>query len=140
MIEIFPPRLYPAGMGKQLIILFTKLAINALALLVVDAIFDKIWLDTMQATIAAAVVLALVNTYIRPIVVLLTLPINIVTLGLFTLVINGAILKLVSWLIPAFHVEGFWTAVGAALVISLVSVLLNWFLRPPNVRVQVYRQ
>lgn len=127
-------------MGKQLIILFTKLAINALALLVVDAIFDKIWLDTMQATIAAAVVLALVNTYIRPIVVLLTLPINIVTLGLFTLVINGAILKLVSWLIPAFHVEGFWTAVGAALVISLVSVLLNWFLRPPNVRVQVYRQ
>jgi putative membrane protein len=125
--------------GRRLLILFTKLAINALALLVVDALFQRIWLDTTQATIAAAVVLSLVNTYLRPLVILLTLPINILTLGLFTLVINAAMLKLVSWLIPAFHVEGFWTAVGGALVISIISVLLNLFLKPDAVQVRVYR-
>ena len=105
----------------------------------VDALFSRIWLETTQATIAAAAVLALVNTYLRPFVVLLTLPINILTLGLFTLVINAAMLKLVSWLIPAFHVEGFWTAIGGALVISIVSFLLNWFLRPDTVHVHVRR-
>ena len=126
-------------MGRRLLILFTKLAINALALLAVDAMFSRIWLETTQAAIAAAVVLALVNTYLRPLVVLLTLPINILTLGLFTLVINAAMLKLVSWLIPAFHVEGFWTAVGGALVISIISILLNLFLKPDAVKVRVYR-
>jgi putative membrane protein len=89
--------------------------------------------------IAAAFLLALVNTYLRPLVVVLTLPINILTLGLFTLVINGLMLELVSWLIPAFHVEGFWTAVGAALVISIISFLLNWFLKPDTVQVRIER-
>ena len=126
-------------MTYRLLILCTKLAINALALLVVDALFRNIWFDNQQATIAAAVVLALVNSYLRPIVVLLTLPINILTLGLFTLVINGLMLKLVSWLIPAFHVKGFWTAVGGALVISIVSFLLNWFLQPDRVQMRVHR-
>ena len=126
-------------MGRRLLILFTKLAINAVALLVVDAMFDRIWLETTQATIAAAVVLAVVNTYLRPLIILLTLPINILTLGLFTLVINAAMLKLVSWLIPAFHVEGFWTAVGGALVISIISVLLNLILKPDAVQVRVFR-
>ena len=88
---------------------------------------------------AAAIVLALVNTFLRPLVVILTLPINILTLGLFTLIINGAMLELVSWLIPAFHVDGFWTAVGGALVISIVSCLLNLFLRPDRVHVSVHR-
>jgi putative membrane protein len=126
-------------MGRKLLILFAKLAINALALIVVDALFAGIHFDDTNTMIAAAVVLALVNTYLRPFVVLLTLPINILTLGLFTLVINAGMLKLVSWLIPAFHVEGFWTAVGGALVISIVSLLLNWFLNPSNVQVRVHR-
>jgi putative membrane protein len=126
-------------MGRRLLILITKLAINALALLVVDAMFQGIWFDTNQATIAAAVVLALVNTYLRPLVVVLTLPINILTLGFFTLVINALMLELVSWVIPTFHVEGFWTAVGGALVISIISFLLNWFLKPDSVQVRVHR-
>jgi putative membrane protein len=126
-------------MGRKLLILFTKLAINALALLVVDSMFRGIWLENTQTTIAAAVVLALVNTFLRPFVVLLTLPINILTLGLFTLVINALMLLFVSWVIPQFHVEGFWTAVGGALVISIISVLLNWFLKPDSIHVRVQR-
>ena len=127
-------------MGKQFVILITKLAINALALFVADAMFTGIWLETTEAKIAAPVLLALINVYLRPIVVLLTLPINLLSLGLFTLVINAAMLKLVSWLVPSVHVEGFWTAVGGALVISIVSTLLNWFLRPPHVEVRVIRK
>jgi putative membrane protein len=127
-------------MGRQLIILFTKLAINALALVVIDQIFDRIWFDSTNAMIASAVVLALVNTYLRPLVMVFALPINILTLGLFTLVINAALLKFVAWLIPAFHIEGFWTAVGGALVISLISFLLSWFLNPKQVRVRIHRQ
>ena len=126
-------------MVYRFLILITKLAINALALLVVASMFKGIRLDNNQATITAAVVLALVNTYLRPLVVLLTLPINILTLGLFTLVINALMLELVSWLIPAFHIDSFWTALGAALVISIISFLLNWFLRPDRVQVRVQR-
>ena len=128
-------------MVYRLLIFITKLAINALALFVVDAIFERIWFDSTQYTIAAAVVLALVNAYLRPVIVLLTLPINILTLGLFTLVINAGMLYFVAWLLrPHFHLEGFWTALGGALVISVISVLLNWFLRPGAVRVRVDRR
>jgi putative membrane protein len=126
-------------MAYRLLIFLVKLGINALALLLAAQIFHKIWFDSQQATFIAALVLALVNTYLRPIVVILTLPINILTLGLFTLVINGLMLELVSWLIPAFHVEGFWTAVGGALVISIVSCLLNFLLQPDRVQVRIHR-
>ena len=126
-------------MGRSLLILFTKLAVNTLALVVVGAIFPRIHFDSTQIMFAAAIVLALVNTYLRPLVIVLTLPFNLLSLGLLTLFINALMLKLVSWLIPGFHVDGFWTAVGGALVISLVSCLLNWFLNPPNVRVHIHR-
>jgi putative membrane protein len=126
-------------MMYRLLILITKLAINALALLVVTSIFKGIRFDTNQAMIATAVVLALVNTYLRPLVIVLTLPINILTLGLFTFVINGLMLELVSWLIPAFHIDTFWTAVGGAIVITIVSFLLSWFLKPDKVQVRVFR-
>jgi putative membrane protein len=124
----------------RFLILITKLAINALALVVVTSIFKgHIQLDNNQALIATAVVLALVNTWLRPLVIIFTLPINILTLGLFTLVINAAMLEFVSWLIPAFHIDTFWTALGGAFVISVISFLLNWFLRPDKVQVQVFR-
>jgi len=126
-------------MGRRILILITKLAINALALLVVDSIFRNIWFDNNKAMLAAAVVLALVNTYLRPLILVLTLPINILSLGLFTLVINAFLLELVSWVIPTFHVNGFWTAMGGALVISIISFLLNWFLKPDSVQVHVRR-
>src|ERR1041385_6395923 len=112
-------------MAKRLLLLIVKLAINTAALIVVDAIFDKIWFDNTQPMIASAILLAIVNSYLRPLIVALTLPINMLTLGMFTLVINASMLELVSWLIPAFHVEGFATALVGALVMSVVSVLLN---------------
>ncbi len=125
--------------GQRVLILFVKLAVNALALIVVDRLLPGIQIADWQTTVAAAVLLALVNAYLRPIALLLTLPLNIITLGLFTFILNGLLLWLVSALLSAFHIAGFWTAVGGAFIISVVSFLLNWFLRPPTVQVHVYR-
>ncbi len=124
---------------RSLMILITKLVVNGLALVVVASTFPHVWLDSWQSTVAAALLLAVVNAYLRPVVLLLTLPINLLTLGLFTLVVNALMLLLVSRLIPGFHLTGFWTAVGAALVISVVSFLLSAFLKPPRVHVHVRR-
>ncbi|NQU09283.1 phage holin family protein [bacterium] len=125
--------------GRRLLQLLAKLIVNSLALVVADRLFAGFHLADPGQTIAAAVLLALVNAYLRPLVLVLTLPVNLLTLGLFTLVVNAAMLSLVTWLLPGCTLEGFWTAVGAALVISVVSVLLNWFLQPRRVRVHVRR-
>jgi len=99
--------------------------INALSLLAVPYVLPSVSVDSIYAALVTALLLGLINTLIRPLLVLITLPITILTLGLFTLVINAGVLKLVSWLIPAFHIEGFWTAIGGAVVLSIVSALLN---------------
>lgn len=119
--------------------LLTKIAINALALVAVDAMFRGVWFEDQRATVAAALLLALVNAYLRPLLLVLALPFNLLTLGLFTLVINALLLLLVSWAVPSFHVVSFGTALGAALVISVISLLLNWFIRPGEVKVRVRR-
>jgi len=125
---------------KSLLVLLSNFAIDVLALLVADRLFDGLTLDTWQTVLWAAAALALVNAYLRPLVILLTLPATILTLGLFTLVINALMLQLVAWLIPGFHIATFWTALGAALIIGIVSTALNWFLKPGrHVAVRVYR-
>ena len=75
----------------------------------------------------AAAILGVLNAFFRPILIILTLPINILTLGLFTFVINAVLLKMASGVISGFQVHGFWSAVFGALVISLISWLLSSF-------------
>ena len=76
----------------------------------------------------AAAILGLLNAFFRPILLILTLPINILSLGLFTFIINAMLLMMVSGLIPGFQVYGFWSAVFGSLLISLVSWLLTSFI------------
>jgi putative membrane protein len=83
--------------------------------------------DGWQAAVLGAVVLGLVNTFIRPIVKLFTLPINFITLGLFSLVINMFMLYLVSWIVPGIDTVGIFSTFLAALIISLVTTILYWF-------------
>jgi len=80
--------------------------------------------DFLSAFLAAAV-LGILNAIFRPLLILLTLPLNILSLGLFTFVINAFLLKMASGVIPGFEVHGFWTALFGALIITLVSGLLN---------------
>ena len=98
-----------------------RAAITALGLWVASELLSGITFDAPSKLILAAVVLGVVNAVVRPLAFILTLPITVLTLGLFLLVLNAGMVGLVAWLVPGFEVSGFWTAVGAALIVSLVS-------------------
>ncbi len=102
-------------------------SMNLLALVVAASLIDGIKIRSIGMGILAAGILGIVNAVIRPVVLVLTLPINLLTLGLFTLVINAFMLKIVADLVPGFVIETFHAAFWGALVISIVSWLLNIF-------------
>jgi len=97
------------------------------AVLVSSWLLDGIYVTGLVSAFLAAATLGVLNAFLRPLLILLTLPINILTLGLFTFLINALMLKIVSEVIPGFYVYGFWTAVLGALIIGAVSWLLNGF-------------
>ena len=103
-------------------------SINLLALVIAAALIKGISIRSLEMGILAAGILCVVNAVIRPVVLILTLPINLLTLGLFTLVINAAMLKLVSAVVPGLVIENFSAAIFGALIISLTSWLLNIFI------------
>ena len=100
-------------------------ALNSFALFFVMKLVSGIQIDRFQDLLLATVVIALLNTFLRPVIILLTLPVTVLTLGLFTLVVNGLIFYLASQLVPGFHVTGFGAAFVAALLYSLFSFVLN---------------
>jgi putative membrane protein len=87
-------------------------------------------IDTPSTLVLAGLLLGVVNAIVRPIAILLTLPVTIATLGLFLLVINAAMVGLVAWMLPGMHVAGFWPALWTAVVVSLVSIVGSWFIGP----------
>jgi putative membrane protein len=105
-----------------------KIIINATALWAVNLIFDDVWIKGSGSLILAAILFGILNTFIKPILVFFTLPLNILTLGLFTLVINAVILELTDYWMDSVTVNGFGVAILAALVISIISVILNHLL------------
>jgi putative membrane protein len=90
-------------------------------------VVEGIKIETIGSGILAAAILGIVNAVIRPLVLLLTLPINLLTLGLFTLVVNALMLKFVAWLVPGFVIETFWAAFWGALLVGITSWVLNLF-------------
>ncbi len=96
-------------------------AINALALVVVCHIVPGIEASNLTVILVAAIVLGIINAFLKPLLILVTLPINILSLGLFTLFINGFLLFLVSKIVKGFVIAGFWPAFFGALIFSLVS-------------------
>ncbi|MFP3869698.1 MAG: phage holin family protein [Syntrophobacteria bacterium] len=108
-----------------------RVLLNALALGLTAALFDSIRLGGFFSAVLAVLILAFSNAFIRPIFLLLTLPLTVMTLGLFTLVINAGLFKLTSVLVPGFHVGGFWSALGGAFVYSLLTLSITSFLLPP---------
>ena len=91
-------------------------------------LLDGIQVSGFFSAVFAAAVLGILNAVFRPIALLLTLPINILSLGLFTFIINALMLKMASGIIPGFGVYGFWTAIFGSLLISVISWLLNSFI------------
>jgi putative membrane protein len=86
-------------------------------------------------------VLGVINGFVRPLLMILTLPFTILTLGFFVLLLNGAMLALAAWLLPGFHVAGFWPAVWGALIVSIVSGIGSWLFGPKGgIEVKVIRR
>jgi putative membrane protein len=104
-----------------------RASIVALGLWLTTLWVSGVSIDTPATLILAGVLLGIVNSIVRPIAILLTLPMTIATLGLFLLVINAGMVGLVAWILPGMHVEGFWSAFWASVIVSLVSFVGSWF-------------
>jgi putative membrane protein len=105
--------------------LIIRWIINAVALMLVSYLFQSIEVSSFAAALVAALVLGLVNAVIRPILILITLPINVLTLGLFTLVINALLFWFVASFLEGFEVAGFWSAFWGALTYSIISFVIS---------------
>ena len=102
--------------------------LSTLAILLAARLLDGIRVESFAAAFFAAAALGVLNALLRPLVLVLTLPVTVLTFGLFIFVVNALMLKLASGLIPGFDVIGFWPALGGSLIVSLVGWLLNWLL------------
>ena len=102
-----------------------RVLITAVGLWLADMLLGGIRFDGAVPLFVAAILLGIVNAFVRPVVVLLTIPITLVTLGLFMLVINGAMIGLVAWMMPAFHVAGLGPAIVASIIVGVTSWAAN---------------
>ena len=109
--------------------LIATMVVNAAAIWVAAAIFDGITYSNLTHLLLTGLVLGVVNFLVRPVVKILTLPITIVTLGLWLIVVNAAMLLLTSWLVSGFAVSGILTALGGAVVIGAVNWVLSGIMR-----------
>jgi putative membrane protein len=109
--------------------LLVKWIVNSTALLVVAHVTSGVTLDNWSTVFVAALVLGLLNAFLRPVLIFFTLPVTVLTLGLFTLVINAFLFYLAAHLVRGFHVADFWHAFVAALIFSVVSFILNVVVR-----------
>jgi putative membrane protein len=109
--------------------LLIRWLVLAIAIAITAAVVDGIHIDGGAAgLLAVAALFGLVNAFIRPIVRLLALPVRVMTLGLVSFVINGLMLLITDWVLDVLDVGGLWSAIVAAIVISIVSTLLNWLI------------
>lgn len=109
---------------------FARAIIVALGLWLATAWVPGVYIDSPGTLILAGVLLGIVNSVIRPIAIVLTLPMTVLTLGFFLLVINAGMVGLVAWILPGMHLAGFWSAFWCAVVVSLTSMVGSWFIGP----------
>lgn len=115
-----------------MILVITRWLVITAAILLASWFVSGIRVDSLLTAIIAAGILGLINVFIRPVLIILTLPLSIITLGVFTFFINALLLELVAYIIPGFEVEGFLAAFLGALIISVVSWLANFFIVSNN--------
>ncbi len=119
---------------------FFRAAIASLGLWLASELVDGLEFTGPGSLILAAILLGVVNALVRPVLVLLTLPLTVVTLGIFLLVINGLMLGLVAGLLPGFTIAGFWDAFWGAIIVGLVSWVGAAVFGPPGtIEVRIHR-
>lgn len=104
--------------------------ITMLGLLLASKLVPGVWIEGAGSFILAALLLGLVNGFVRPIMFVLTLPLTIITLGLFIFVLNAAMFGLVAAFLDNFNIAGFWSALFGALIVSITSTVASWFIGP----------
>lgn len=120
-------------MSRRFIEWFTSVFLNTIALLLVTQLFEGFYLADFKTALIASVVLSILNMIVRPILVVLTLPITVLTLGFFILIINAITLMIAQSLIgDGFVIEGFGVAFFASIIISLISIVLHKLIGEPN--------
>jgi len=111
--------------------------ITMLGLFAASALLPGVAINGFGTFILAAVLLGIVNAIVRPIALLMTLPLTLLTLGLFLFVVNAAMFGLVAAMLDGFFVAGFWSAVFGSIVVSIIATIASWYVGPDG-RVQVY--
>jgi putative membrane protein len=125
-----------APLGGGLHTALARLLISGIAVFLAVATVPGLEADSFGAGVAAVLVLTVLNLLLRPILLILTLPLIVLSLGLFLVVLNALLLELTAYVVKGFTVTGFWPAVGGALVISIVTSVLN-FLTDDNRQVEM---
>ena len=106
--------------------LLLKWIVLALSIMFVGWIIPGISISSFFTALIAAIAIALVNVFIKPVLIFLTLPINILTLGIFILVINAVLFMFVAYLVPGVEIDGFWSAFLGAIVLSILAIAISW--------------
>ena len=114
-----------------------RAVVSGIGLWLASQIVPGIEFRSTETLIAAALLLGIVNAFVRPILVILTFPITLLTLGLFLLIINGLMIELVAFFLKGFVVSGFWPAFFAAIIVSLTSWVMSAWIGPPHGRIDV---
>ena len=115
-----------------------RAVVVGIGLWLASQIVPGVHIVSIESLIAAALLLGIINAFVRPILVILTFPITLLTLGFFLLVINGLMIELVAFFLKGFIIAGFWPAFFAAIVVSLTSWLMSgWIGGPPKGRIDV---
>jgi len=109
---------------------WARLLVIAVGLLIASGLVPGITFEGFLALFFAALVLGCVNAVIRPVVVLMTIPFTLVTLGLFIFVVNAAMLGLTAFLVPGFFVAGFWSALFGSVIVSITGMFASWYIGP----------
>ncbi len=118
--------------------LLIKWLVTAVSIFIVANLFGLIYVENMKVLMFAALVLGILNAFFRPFLLLLTLPINLFSLGLFTLIINAFLLYAVAGLVSGFEIASFWKAFWAALLISIVNAMINFIIhKEPKIAIHM---
>ncbi|TAH40345.1 MAG: phage holin family protein [Bacteroidetes bacterium] len=112
--------------------LLSRLIVGVLAVLITAWLLPGVHVDSVLTAILVAIVIAFLNAIVKPVLVILTIPVTILTLGLFLLVINALLIQLSAKIVDGFSVSGFWTALAFSIILSLVSSILHGLNRSPR--------
>ena len=112
--------------------LLIRWLINAAGLIIVSKIIRGIHIDSFVTALVAAAILGIINVILRPIIIILTLPLNILTLGLFTFIINGLMLYIAGSIVEGFYVNSFWASIWGALLLSVINSLATFLFLSNN--------